>query len=165
MERVMVLRAIIDGLIERMGAGGDADGNKDTLNKRNEFIHSNGIATCARLLALKRGLDPELAAIAGHILNIGWIVHQVRDAVTQSTLGALEAERILRKTGRFSESEISTICGSIRSQNSFGLIGTPFEELLKDAVIIEMYLHDPDCRLDNNQMNRLGMILAQFGIA
>jgi uncharacterized protein len=160
MERVMVVRAIIDGLIERMGAGG----NKDIIEKRNEFIHSYGVANCARLLALKRGLDPELAAIAGHLLDIGWIVHQVRD-VTQSTLGALEAERVLRKTGRFSESEISTICGSIRSQNSFGLIGIPFEELLKDAVIIETYLHEPDCKLDNNQMSRLGIILAQFGIA
>jgi hypothetical protein len=126
MERVAVIRTIIDGLIERM----TPEKNNDiTELKRFEIIRSYGTSAFTSFLALKRGLNPELAAIIGLLLDIGRIVHQANDDL-KSTIGALEAERILRKTGRFSEAEISTICGAIRSQNSIGLKENPYDRIL-----------------------------------
>jgi uncharacterized protein len=161
MERIIVVRTIVDGLIERMTSGE----NKDVTElKRHEFIHSYGTSALARFFALKRGLDPELAAIIGLLLDIGRIVHQVNDD-TQSTIGALEAERILRKTGRFSESEISTICGAIRSQNNTGLRENPYEELLKDSALLEGYLRNFESNLNGDHQTRLVALLAEFGMA
>jgi Predicted HD superfamily hydrolase len=160
MERIVVIRTVIDGLIERMPSDGKSD---NTEIKRYEFIRSYGTATLARFLALKRGLDPELAAIIGHLLDIGRIVHQVDDE-TQSTIGALEAERILRKTGRFSETEISLICAAIRSQNSTGLKENPYEELLKDSALFEGHLRNFDSKLNEDQQNRLYALLSELGM-
>ena len=155
MERIMVVRTIIDGLIERMVA----EGSKDLVaTKRHEFIHSYGTASFARFLAIKRGLNPELVTIAGHLHNIGKIVHNCTDS-THTTIGALEAERVLRKTGRFSEGELSMICSAIRSQNTMGLKENPHEELLKDAILIESYLYNSNCNLDGDQQNRLMSLL------
>jgi hypothetical protein len=161
MERIMVVRTIIDGLIERMSA----DEGKDLVaTKRLEFIHSYGAASFARLLAMKRGLKPELGTIAGHLYDIGKIIHNCTDS-SNTTIGALEAERVLRKTGRFSEAEISTICSAIRSQNTMGLKENPHEELLKDAILIESYLYNSNCNLDGDQQNRLMALLVELGMA
>jgi hypothetical protein len=161
MERVAVIRTIIDGLIERM----TPEKNNDiTELKRFEIIRSYGTSAFTSFLALKRGLNPELAAIIGLLLDIGRIVHQANDDL-KSTIGALEAERILRKTGRFSEAEISTICGAIRSQNSIGLKENPYEELLKDSALIESYLRNFDSNLNGDQQNRLTALLGEFGMA
>jgi hypothetical protein len=77
------------------------------------------------------------------------------------TMRVLEAERLLRKTGRFSETEISTICGAIRFHNSTGQQGSPYEVLLRDSALMECYLRNNNISLDGDQQNRLAALFAE----
>ncbi len=161
MERLSLMRSTIDGFIERLKSNQTQD---PALLKRKEFINSYNIALLAHLLALKRGLNPELAVIAGHLHAIGRVVHGISD-LSHSTLGALEAERALRKAGLFSESEIFSICSAIRSQFTVGTKGGPYEELLKDAILLGDYLGKVDYEIAGDNQTRLMHILTEFGMA
>ncbi|MGE5582477.1 MAG: hypothetical protein ACM3X9_08045 [Bacillota bacterium] len=161
MERITVVRAIIDGLIERINVTQEKD---PTPTKRNATIQSYGTAAFARFLALKRGLDPELASIIGHLNDVGRIVHGTDDA-SRCTIGALEAERALRKTSLFSEMEISVICNAIKSQDAVGIKGGPYEELLKDAVLLEKYFDRLNYLPEGDEQNRLINIFVELNMA
>jgi hypothetical protein len=56
------------------------------------------------------------------------------------------------------------ICGAIRSQNSTGQQGSPYEEILKDSALMESYLRNTDISLDGDQQNRLAALFTELGM-
>lgn len=136
MERIFVIRDIVDSYIEKIVV----DKNKDLASiKKNEYTHSYGVASIAQLLAEKRGLRVEIAAIIGHLHDIARIMYNILDD-THAEAGAKEAEKVLISTGLFDADEINIICGAITQHSNKAVVGQAYEELIKDADIMERYL-------------------------
>lgn len=101
-----------------------------------EFAHTHGVAYFAAMLAARRGLDPELACIIGLLHDCGRIIGKVMDKA-HGEAGAELAPRLLRDAKLFSEAEIRTICEAIRTHPQKKKTGLAYQELIKDADLVE----------------------------
>ncbi len=103
-----------------------------------ERIHAVSSAQMGRLLARERGVDMELAALACSLHDIGrWYTGRqanhafhgeepVREFLANMHLSEVEKEEILQAVIHHSEKD---------------KVGSPLEELVKDADILDCYLH------------------------
>jgi uncharacterized protein len=155
MERLEVVRNIVDELLRQQ---------PDEEERRCGFVHLYGVSATCLLLALRRGLDPEIAALAGMLHDIA--TYQTADPHDHARRGAVEAGRILRKLNLFTEGEVSAICDAIARHSTKGEIDGPLAELLKDADVLQHYLYNPD--LEGNPVlkwsQRLKGVLNELGI-
>ena len=130
--RLEILRAKIDDLIMENGpyAAGEF------------FSHFYSVSKFGALLALKRGLDPEIAQACGMLHDI----YQVTAGTTEQhgARGAIVAERILRETGLYSDEEITTITTAIHWHSKKRKFHGPYEELLKDADVMSHFFYNTD---------------------
>lgn len=113
--------------------------NEET--RRWGFVHLYGVAATCALLATRRGLDAQLCAVAGMLHDI-WS-YKTGDPTDHARLGAPEAERILKATGRFASEEIRIVCGAISRHNDKDACDGEMDELLKDADVLQHCLHNP----------------------
>lgn len=132
MDRLEQLRQVIDDIVRR---------NPDMEESRCGFVHLYGVSTLCTLLALKRGLDPELCSITGMLHDI-WS-YKVGDSPDHGQLGAEESEKILNSLGSYSPEEIKLICTAITRHTDKESIDGKMDELLKDADVFQHYLYHP----------------------
>ena len=97
--------------------------------------HLEGVAEAAAELARRRGLDPELAEIAG-------LLHDIARAYDPfvSKHGPRVAEyarQWLESTARFTPQEVDQICRAITYHSKKRLIHSPFDEVLKDGDVYD----------------------------
>ncbi len=133
MNRLEQLRHEIDQLLAKIPG---------TEQRRCAFVHLYGVSATGIILALKRGLDPELCAVAGMLHDI-WN-YQVGESHEHGQLGAREAKNILQQLGTFSTEEIEVICHAIARHSDKQSIDGEMDELLKDADVLQHYLYNPD---------------------
>lgn len=132
MHRLEKLRQIIDEIVRH---------NPDPDERRAGFIHLYGVSATCVILGLKRGLDPELCAVAGMLHDI-WN-YKVGDSPEHGQLGAAEAEKILQALESFSESEIEAVCTAVARHSDKASNDGDMDELLKDADVLQHYLYNP----------------------
>jgi len=101
-----------------------------------EFLHTYGVSYFAALLAHQRGLNVEIAGIIGLLHDSGRIIDGILDD-SHGSVGAEEAEQLLRRTKMFSEEEIVTVCMAIRTHSDKEVIGNKYQEIIKDADAFE----------------------------
>ncbi|MDD3168133.1 MAG: HD domain-containing protein [Eubacteriales bacterium] len=100
-----------------------------------ERVH---MASCARLgylMAQARGVDPELASCACAVHDYGRIISGKQEGHAEA--GYLPGREFLRTTGLFSEEEIDIMAAAINNHSRKSEIGTPIEEIVKDADVID----------------------------
>ena len=100
-----------------------------------ERVH---IASCARigyLLALKRGVDPTLAAAACACHDYGRIITGKQDGHAEA--GYLPVMEFLRETELFTEDEVRQIGLAVKNHSKKEEVGTPLEEIVKDADVMD----------------------------
>lgn len=162
MDRLELLRQVIDEIVRR---------NPDPEEARCGFVHLYGVSAVCLILALKRGLDGELCAAAGMLHDI-WN-YKVGDCPEHGPLGAVEAEKILRALGSFSEAETSQICEAIARHSDKESVDGEMAELLKDADVFQHYLYNPRIfaaahgahdLVKPAQARRLHRVLAELGL-
>ena len=127
--RLEILRSKVDELIYETGAGaGDF------------FAHLYSVSKFAALLAIKRGLDPEIAQASGMLHDI----YQVTAGTTEQhgANGAKVAEGILRGLGLYSDEEIEIIRTAIHWHSKKRKFHGPYEELLKDADVMSHFFYN-----------------------
>lgn len=100
-----------------------------------ERIHMISCAKVGYLLAAERGLDPVLSACACAVHDFGRILTGTQK--NHGPAGALPVRDFLRGTGLFSEDEITSISIAVANHSKKGEVGTPLEELVKDADLID----------------------------
>lgn len=108
-----------------------------------ELKHSSGTIQLARILAQKRGVNPELAEVAAALHEI----HVIREGTYEehAKRGALIARERLDESGEFSESEMDAICGAIGNHSDKHIYsGIPLVELIKDADSLDCFLYAED---------------------
>ncbi len=102
--------------------------------------HLYGVSLAATILAKKRGEDPELAAIAGMLHDIH--AYKTGSYEDHAHKGSVMAREILEKLGLTTEEENAQICSAIYHHDDKLVIDDAFDELLKDADVIDHSLND-----------------------
>lgn len=103
-----------------------------------ELAHAAGTAKIAQLLALKRGLDIETAFILGVLHDYARIFTGTKKNHAQ--LGGTFVKQYLDETGHFSEDEIEAIVKAVANHSFKDRVGSPLEELIKDADVLDGFL-------------------------
>lgn len=102
-----------------------------------ERVH---MASCGRLaweMALERGVEPELAACAASVHDYGRILTGKQPGHAEA--GYEPVKKFLKETGLFSEEEIQVISMAVKNHSSKTVEGTPIEEIVKDADVVDCY--------------------------
>lgn len=123
-----------------------------------EKVH---MASCARvgyILAMKRGLDADKAAIACAIHDIGRVVTGKQKDHAEA--GYEPALGFLGSTGLFTEEEIKELAEAVRKHSSKAEIGTPIEEIVKDADVLDFHMYGYEMPREE-QKNRLKKLLEE----
>ena len=102
-----------------------------------ERVHISSCAKIGFLMAEKRGVDPILAASACACHDYGRII-------TGKQAGHAEAgyepiKGFLRETHLFGEEEIEQIAIAVKNHSNKAEIGTPIEEIVKDADVLDFH--------------------------
>lgn len=133
--RIDTVRQLLD---EKLNAMEDAE------QRRCAYVHLYGVGQAAAMLALKRGMGrkvAELAEIAGMLHDYtSYLVEESDDHAHKS---APYAKSLLEQTGEFSVEEIEMVTRSVYNHSEKGRVDTPFDEVLKDADVLQHFLRNP----------------------
>ena len=154
MERAKIIKEVVCKYIELL---------EEDIIKQEELVHSHLVASFCSLLAIKRGLDQELALVIGYLHDIGRIISKGINE-KHALVGALEAERILSRTRMFSIEEIEVICDAIRWHSKKGKLGGLYCELIKDADTFAPFMLSPEEAFSENRKVRMNDIIEEFSL-
>lgn len=123
-----------------------------------EYEHMNECVRIARTLAAHRNIDPDLAASAVAVQNIGRILKGRTE--NHAEAGYEPAKQLLASLQCFSDKEIEQIATSVRNHSHKDRVDNPLSELAKDVDIYVRYTsgsevirpHDV-CRLNTVQVD------------
>jgi uncharacterized protein len=103
-----------------------------------EYEHMRECARVARVLAAHRRLDPELAACAATVQNIGRVLKGRSDSHAEA--GYLPAKQLFTSLRCFTAKEVEILATAVRNHSRKERIDGPMDELTKDADIYVRYL-------------------------
>jgi len=151
--RLEILRLKIDKLIRK----------KQPKRDKYFYVHLYSVSQFCSLLALKRNLNAEIAAICG-------ILHDIYPVLTGSyenhgIKGAKKAKKILSKLNLYSDEEISIITNAISRHSDKDIIQDPYDEILKDGDVMSHCLYNTDFQVNEKEIDRYKKILNEFGCA
>jgi uncharacterized protein len=155
MDRLERVRRVVDDIIRQQA---------DEQERQVGFVHLYGVSQACALLALKRGLDVQLCAVAGMLHDIS--TYKTGDPTDHGRRSAIEAERLLGGLGAFAEPEIAVICRAISRHSAKDEVDGPLGELLKDADVLQHYLYNPGFTFTPapKERSRLEAILGELGV-
>lgn len=132
------------------------------LKKHQVWSQLSGVSSFASMLAIRRGQDPELAAIAGLLHNYYFVKTRVKSFPGHNSADAIRP--ILRSSELFSDEEMSIILRSIFYQDDRQRNHGPYEEILKDAILLQMYFHNTARHVSTMDIHRLQNVLRELGM-
>lgn len=154
MNRVEEVRRRVDSILLSLP--------NDVSKRCGYFQHLYGVSQACVLIALKRGENTELAAIAGMLHDV--YSYKTLDDVDHARKGAVLAREILTDMGLFTEDEIYKICEAVShhsdKMNSF----TPLDDVLMDADVMQHFLSDPSREMWEHEKIRLRDLKNEFGL-
>jgi uncharacterized protein len=153
MDRTEQVRQVVDQILR---------GQPDVDERRCGFVHLYGVAQACALLAPKRGLDAELGTVAGMLHDL-W-TYKVGDPTDHGRRGALLAREILSDLGCFAEGEIALICEAIARHCTKDQVHGAYDELLKDADVLQHHLYNTLLEPIEKERTRLVALFKELGI-
>ncbi len=150
--RLEILRNKIDNII---------------LNEKSDHIrmyisHMYGVARFCTLLAMKRNLNVELAATCGMLHDIFYM--SGGSSENHAAKGAKQAETILKTMRLYSDDEIKIVTTAISRHRDKTHMHEPYDELLKDADVMDHCLYNTAFPIAQWEMERYRNLLIEFGI-
>lgn len=133
MNRLLKLEVKLNKVIDQQE--GKRSERDETLDW--ERIHMASSARCAWLLAMQRGVEPELAACAAAVHDYGRILTGRQK--NHAEAGYEPVKGFLKEVGMFNEEEIELIALAVKNHSLKTEIGSPIEEIVKDADVIDCY--------------------------
>lgn len=120
----------------------EIDKYEKLVQQRSHFIDWERvhIASCAKLgyiFAEQRGEDPVLAACACAVHDYGRIITGKQE--NHAEAGYEPVMKFLRGTDLFEEEEIRQIGTAVKNHSKKAEVGTPLEEIVKDADVLDFY--------------------------
>lgn len=136
----------------------------EDIDKRDSaLLHLNGVSLAATLLAEKRGLDSELAAMAGLLHDMA--AYRSGSYDDHAHRGADYARDVLRAMGETTEDEIDQICSMIYHHDDKQVIDSPLDEVLKDADVIHHCFNDLSKPVKDKEKARFNALIEELGLA
>jgi HD superfamily phosphodiesterase len=131
-------------------------------NVRYFVNHLYGVSEYCALLALRRGLDPEIAATSGMLHDI----YQVTRGTTEehAVKGAKVAEKILKSMKAYNNAEIAVITTAISRHSKKRKFHEPYDELLKDADVMSHCFYNTGFQLIDKDVDRYEKLLVELGV-
>ncbi len=153
MNRIEIVREIVDKLLLNM---------PDVHERRCAYVHLYGVAQACAILATKRKENAELATIAGMLHDI--YVYTTTERAEHEHKGAIMAKELLEQINAFSETEINVICTAIYNHGDKSHIHNSFDEILKDADVLQHTFYNPLFEIKEHEQMRYNNLVAELKI-
>lgn len=105
-----------------------------------ERVHMARSSAIGHDLAMKRGVDPLLAAAACSCHDYGRIITGKQK--NHAEVGYEPVKEFLRGLEIFDEDQIEQIAVAVKNHSKKEEVGTPLEEIVKDADVLDCYRYD-----------------------
>ena len=152
MSRREVIRQYVDGII---------DGIKLESFRKYAYHHTYSVAEYCNLLALQRGLDTELGYIMG-------LLHDVYAYKTGSymyhNISGADMVRVVLRHLDFTDEEKTLIQTAILHHDDIECIQGEYDELLKDADLLHIFIRSGSKSIKKSWENRLETLLTSLNI-
>lgn len=125
-----------------------------------EKVHMISCAKIGQVLAIKRGVDPELAALACVFHDFGRLITGRQE--NHAEAGYEPLKEYLQEFGNISSKEIEIISLACKNHSNKGEVGTPIEEIVKDADVLDCYQYGLELPREE-QKKRLKNVLNEIG--
>lgn len=153
MSRLKELRRYVDAELNRME---DADKRISAVN------HLYGVSLAATMIAKKRGMDPEIAAMAAMMHDLA--AYKSGSYDDHAHKGAELARGILAELAMTDEQETERICSAIYHHDDKLIVDGPMDEVLKDADVIHHCMNDLSKSVKDKEKARFEALCREFGM-
>lgn len=153
MNRMEKVREKVDDILLHMS---------DSQERRCAYVHLYGVAQACALLAARRGVEAELAVIAGMLHDLH--TYAAMDARDHALKSAEMARTLLQELGSFREDEIKAVCTAIARHSDKQTVHGPLDEVLKDADVLQHMLYDPLQEGGDSQKSRRARLKEELGL-
>ena len=153
MNRTEKLREHIDSVLLVMN---------DTEERRCAYLHLYSVSILASMIAMKRGENTELATIAGMLHD--FYTYAKMDSKDHARKGAAFSREVLEHLGITSDEETEKICSAIYNHSDKGTIGSSFDEVLKDADVLQHCLYNIAVPPMAHEILRFEKLKTEFGL-
>lgn len=153
MNRIEKVRDVVDSIIL---------GLWDCEERRAAYVHLYGVAQAAALIAEKRKENVELSIIAAMLHDI--YSYENENTIDHAHKGAVMAKKILNELEIFSCEEIELIYSAIYHHSDKKIIDEPFDEVLKDADVMQHVFYNPLYYSKAHELDRFNNLKNEFGM-
>ena len=153
MSRLKELRRYVDSELNKM-----EDADKRTC----AVAHLYGVSLAAVMIAKKRRLDPEIAAMAAMLHDLH--AYKTGSYDDHAHKGAELAREILGELKLTSADETEAICSAIYHHDDKLAADSPMDEVLKDADVIHHCMNDLSKPIKEKEQARFDKLCAEFGM-
>ncbi|GFZ29933.1 metal-dependent phosphohydrolase [Clostridium zeae] len=130
--------------------------------RRHGYVHLYGVSSYCSILSLRRGANAELSAISGILHDI--YTYKTGDSYEHAKLGSIEARKILNELKLFTEEEINIICKAIYNHSNKNDVGGIYEEILKDADVLQHFSYNIGFSVIEHEKERLAKLFKELDI-
>ena len=152
MSRLKELRKYVDVELNKM---------EDADKRTSAIAHLYGVSLAATMIARKRELDPEIAAMAAMLHDL--YAYKSGSYDDHARKGADLAREILGELKLTDESETELICSAIYHHDDKLVTDSPMDEVLKDADVIDHCLKDASKAVKEKEQARFDSLCKEFG--
>ena len=135
---------------------------QDEDKRISAVAHLYGVSLAATMIAKKRGLDPEIASMAGMLHDL--YAYKTGSYDDHAHKGAELAGKILDNLGLTDKKEKDLICSAIYHHDDKLSIDGPMDEVLKDADVIHHCMNDLSKEIKEKEMVRFQNLCEEFGM-
>jgi len=153
MDQLEAVRQVVDDMLRHQ---------PDDDERRCGFVHLYGVSAACALLALKRGLDPQVAALAGMLHDVWTYQAGVEDA-RHAEYSAVLAGQILAGHTDLAAADIQAITAAIARHSDKESVDGDLAELLKDADVLQHYLYTLVPAQSPHRLARLARLAQELG--
>lgn len=132
------------------------------VQRQQACVHLYGVSNFASLLAKKRKLNNEIAAIIGLLHD--YYFYKTGNKEFPGINSADTVRPILRGLNMFTKEELITILQAIFYREDRNRVHGPYEEVLKDAYVMQLSLQNPNCILTDQDAKRLQNVYRELAI-
>lgn len=126
------------------------------------YSHFYGVALTSAILARKRGLNSELATMAGMLHDI----YTYKTMITEEHAhkGAYLAKEILNELNITTDEETQIIYSAIYNHSDKDTTDSDFDEILKDADVLQHCMYNPTLDILQHEKSRYENIMSELGL-
>lgn len=151
MGRIDAVRKYVDDIIDEYC---------ESARKKDAIIHLYGVSAACVVLALKRGLDPDICAISGLLHDI--YAYRTGSYVYHEHSGAEMVRVIIKRLGCFTDDEQMLIRLAVFHHGDKAHVHEAYDEVLKDADILQPFLYNGAKQIYHLALPRINRMAEEF---